>query len=115
MSIFQAARTYQEHNTPVVVIAGRRQGLRRRFLPRWAAKGPKLLGVRAILPSPSNASTAPTSPHGHPALQFLPGQSAQSLGLTGEETITIRRLASAVADPTRRQNRTRKPRVTGPG
>jgi len=37
------------------------------------------------------------------ALQFLPGQSAQSLGLTGEETITIRGLAPAVADPTRRR------------
>jgi aconitate hydratase len=36
-------------------------------------------------------------------LQFLPGQSARSLGLTGEETITIRGIASAVADPARRQ------------
>jgi aconitate hydratase len=36
-------------------------------------------------------------------LQFLPGQSAQSLGLTGEETVTVRGLAAVMADPTRRQ------------
>ena len=47
VSISEAARTYQEHNTPVVGIAGRDYdaGSSR----DWAAKGPKLLGVRAIL------------------------------------------------------------------
>ena len=36
-------------------------------------------------------------------LQLLPGQSAESIGLTGEETITVRGLAAAAADPTARQ------------
>ena len=47
VSIYQAARTYQEHDTPVVVIAGKDYGAG--SSRDWAAKGPKLLGVRAIL------------------------------------------------------------------
>ena len=70
----------------------------------WAAKGPKLLGVRAILAeSFERIHRSNLIGMGILPLQFLPGQSAQSLGLTGEETITVGGLASAVADPTRRQ------------
>jgi aconitate hydratase len=102
MSIYQAAWTYQEHNTPVIVIAGKDYGAG--SSRDWAAKGPKLLGVRAILAeSFERIHRSNLIGMGILPLQFLPGQSARSLGLTGEETITIRGLASAVADPTRRQ------------
>jgi aconitate hydratase len=47
MSIYQAAKTYQEHNTPVIVMAGKDYGAG--SSRDWAAKGPKLLGVHAIL------------------------------------------------------------------
>jgi aconitate hydratase A / 2-methylisocitrate dehydratase len=100
--IHQAARTYTEHGTPVVVIAGKDYGAG--SSRDWAAKGPKLLGVRAILAeSFERIHRSNLIGMGILPLQFLPGQSAQSFGLTGEETITIRGLASALADPTRRQ------------
>jgi aconitate hydratase len=102
LSIYQAAGTYQEHDTPVVVIAGKDYGAG--SSRDWAAKGPKLLGVRAILAeSFERIHRSNLIGMGILPLQFLPGQSAQSLGLTGEETITVGGLASAVADPTRRQ------------
>jgi aconitate hydratase len=102
VSIYQAARTYRAHNTPVVVIAGRDYGAG--SSRDWATKGPKLLGVRAILAeSFERIHRSNLIGMGILPLQFLAGQSAQSLGLTGEETITIGGLASAVADPTRCQ------------
>jgi aconitate hydratase len=102
MPIYQAAQAYQEHGTPVVVIAGKDYGAG--SSRDWAAKGPKLLGVRAILAeSFERIHRSNLIGMGILPLQFLPGQSAESLGLTGEETIAIRGLASAVADPTRRQ------------
>jgi aconitate hydratase len=102
MPIHQAAEIYKNHNTPVVVIAGKDYGAG--SSRDWAAKGPKLLGVRAILAeSFERIHRANLIGMGILPLQFLPGESADSLGLTGEETITIRGLASAIADPTRRQ------------
>jgi aconitate hydratase len=102
VSIYQAARTYRAHSTPVVVIAGRDYGAG--SSRDWAAKGPKLLGVRAILAeSFERIHRSNLIGMGILPLQFLAGQSAQTLGLTGEETITVGGLASAVADPTRRQ------------
>jgi aconitate hydratase len=102
MPIYQAARIYQEHGTPVVVVAGKDYGAG--SSRDWAAKGPRLLGVRAILAeSFERIHRSNLVGMGILPLQFLPGQSARSLGLTGEETITIGGLASAVADPARRQ------------
>jgi aconitate hydratase len=102
LSIYQAAGTYQEHDTPVVVIAGKDYGAG--SSRDWAAKGPKLLGVRAILAeSFERIHRSNLIGMGILPLQFLPGQSARSLGLTGEETITVGGLGSAVVDPTRRQ------------
>jgi aconitate hydratase len=102
MSIYQSATIYEEHGTPVVVVAGKDYGAG--SSRDWAAKGPRLLGVRAILAeSFERIHRSNLVGMGILPLQFLPDQSAQSLGLTGEETITIRRIASAVADPTRRQ------------
>jgi aconitate hydratase len=102
MSISQGADTYRERGTPVVVLAGRDYGAG--SSRDWAAKGPKLLGVRAILAeSFERIHRANLVGMGILPLQFLPGQSAGSLGLTGAETIAIRGLAAAVADPDRRQ------------
>jgi aconitate hydratase len=102
LSIYEAAGTYQEHDTPVVVIAGKDYGAG--SSRDWAAKGPKLLGVRAILAeSFERIHRSNLIGMGILPLQFLPGQSARSLGLTGEETITVGGLGSAVVDPTRRQ------------
>jgi aconitate hydratase len=102
LSIYEAAGTYKEHDTPVVVVAGKDYGAG--SSRDWAAKGPKLLGVRAILAeSFERIHRSNLVGMGILPLQFLPGQSAQSLGLTGEETITVGGFASAVADPTRRQ------------
>jgi aconitate hydratase A / 2-methylisocitrate dehydratase len=112
-SIYEAARTYQEHKTPVVVIAGRDYGAG--SSRDWAAKGPKLLGVRAI-PTESfeRIHRSNLVGMGILPLQFLRGQSAESLGLSGEETFTIRGLASAVADPTRRQVEVQAGKATFP-
>jgi aconitase A len=63
-------------------------------IPCDAAKGPKLLGVRAILAeSFERIHRSNLIGRGILPLQFLPGQSAQSLGLTGEQTITVGGLA----------------------
>jgi aconitate hydratase len=87
LPIYAAARAYQEHGTPVVVMAGKDYGAG--SSRDWAAKGPNLLGVRAVLAkSFERIHRANLVGMGILPLQFLPGQSAQSLGLTGEETVT---------------------------
>jgi aconitate hydratase A / 2-methylisocitrate dehydratase len=102
LPIYAAATAYQEHGIPVVVMAGKDYGAG--SSRGWAAKGPKLLGVRAVLAeSFERIHRANLVGMGILPLQFLPGQSAGSLGLTGEETVGVRGLADAVADPTRRQ------------
>jgi aconitate hydratase len=96
--MYEAARTYQDHNTPVVVIAGKDYGAG--SSRDWAAKGTKLLGIRAVLAeSFERIHRANLIGMGVLPLQFFGGESADSLGLTGEETITIRGLASAIAQP----------------
>jgi aconitate hydratase len=98
LPMYEAARTYQDHNTPVVVIAGKDYGAG--SSRDWAAKGTKLLGIRAVLAeSFERIHRANLIGMGVLPLQFLGGESADSLGLTGEETITIRGLASAIAQP----------------
>jgi aconitate hydratase len=87
LPIYAAARAYQEHGTPVVVMAGKDYGAG--SSRDWAAKGPMLLGVRAVLAeSFGRIHRANLVGMGILPLQFLPGQSAGSLGLTGEETVT---------------------------
>jgi aconitate hydratase len=101
LSIHEAAEIYRAHHTPVVVIAGKDYGAG--SSRDWAAKGPKLLGIPAVLAeSFERIHRANLVGMGILPVQFRPGESADSLGLTGEETITIRGLAVAVADPSRR-------------
>jgi aconitate hydratase len=92
MTIFEASNRYRQEGVPLVVIAGREYGSG--SSRDWAAKGSALLGVRAVLVESferihrSNLVALGVLP-----LQFLPGDSADSLGLTGRETYTIRGLA----------------------
>jgi len=88
MSIFDASQKYIADGVPLIVIAGKEYGSG--SSRDWAAKGTLLLGVKAVLASSferihrSNLIGMDVLP-----LQFLDGESAESLGLTGEETFSI--------------------------
>jgi hypothetical protein len=58
MSIYDAAMKYQAEGVPLVVFAGKEYGTG--SSRDWAAKGTRLLGVRAVIARASSASTAPT-------------------------------------------------------
>ncbi|MCW2133194.1 aconitate hydratase [Arthrobacter sp. VKM Ac-2550] len=87
-SIFDAATSYAAENVPLIVIAGSDYGSG--SSRDWAAKGTSLLGVKAVLATSferihrSNLIGMGVLP-----LQFPDGQTAQSLGLTGQETYSI--------------------------
>jgi aconitate hydratase len=88
MSIFDASQRYIADGVPLIVIAGKEYGSG--SSRDWAAKGTLLLGVKAVLASSferihrSNLIGMGVLP-----LQFLDGESAESLGLTGEEVFSI--------------------------
>jgi len=87
-TIFDAAMQYKREGVPVVVIAGKEYGTG--SSRDWAAKGPLLLGVRAVLAeSFERTHRSNLVGMGVLPLQFKPGQSAESLGLTGQEVLTI--------------------------
>jgi len=87
-SIFEASRKYIAANTPLVVLAGVDYGMG--SSRDWAAKGVMLLGVKAaIAQSFERIHRANLVGMGVLPLQFLPGQNAESLGLTGSETYSI--------------------------
>ncbi len=87
-SIFDAAQAYRAAGVPLVVIGGTEYGTG--SSRDWAAKGPALLGVRAVLAeSFERIHRANLVGMGILPLQFLPGDSATSLGLTGAEPIDI--------------------------
>ena len=88
MSIYDAAMKYAEENTPLIVIAGKEYGTG--SSRDWAAKGPRLLGVRAVIvESFERIHRSNLVGMGVLPLQFLPGENAESLGLSGEETFDI--------------------------
>ncbi len=87
-TIFDAATRYHDEGTPLVVIAGKEYGSG--SSRDWAAKGTRLLGVRAVIAqSYERIHRSNLIGMGVLPLQFLPGESAQSLGLTGHETFSI--------------------------
>ncbi|HEV3255307.1 MAG TPA: aconitate hydratase AcnA, partial [Gemmataceae bacterium] len=95
MSIFDAAMKYQKEGVPLVVIAGKEYGSG--SSRDWAAKGPRLLGVRAVLAeSYERIHRSNLVGMGVLPLQFGAGDSAATLGLTGEEVYDIDGLAAAV-------------------
>jgi aconitate hydratase len=91
MSIFDASMRYQADGVPLVVIAGKEYGSG--SSRDWAAKGSALLGVRAVIAeSYERIHRTNLVALGVIPLQFLDGDSAESLGITGTETFTIRGL-----------------------
>ena len=91
LSIYDASMRYQADGVPLVVIAGKEYGSG--SSRDWAAKGSALLGVRAVIAeSYERIHRTNLVALGVIPLQFLEGDSAESLGITGTETFTIRGL-----------------------
>ena len=96
MSIFAAAERYREATTPLVVLAGKEYGAG--SSRDWAAKGPRLLGVRAVIAeSYERIHRSNLIGMGILPLQFTDSASAASLGLTGRETFAITGLGGGKA------------------
>jgi aconitate hydratase len=88
MSIFDAAMAYAEERTPLIILGGKEYGSG--SSRDWAAKGTKLLGVRAVLvESFERIHRSNLVGMGVLPLQYLPGESAETLGLTGTEVFSI--------------------------
>jgi aconitate hydratase len=97
MTIYDAAMRYQEEGVPLVVLAGKEYGSG--SSRDWAAKGPMLLGVRAVLAeSYERIHRANLVGMGILPLELPAGETAESLGLTGHETFDITGLEDAGAD-----------------
>jgi aconitate hydratase len=95
LSIYDASVQYQAEGVPLLVIAGKEYGSG--SSRDWAAKGPKLLGVQAVLAeSYERIHRSNLVGMGILPLEFLAGQNAASLGLTGEEVYDISGLAKAI-------------------
>jgi aconitate hydratase len=87
-TIFDASVRYAAEGVPLIVVAGKEYGSG--SSRDWAAKGPRLLGVRAVIAeSFERIHRSNLVGMGILPLQFLPGESAASLGLTGREAYTI--------------------------
>ncbi len=96
MSIYDAAMKYHDENTPLVVIAGKEYGSG--SSRDWAAKGPRLLGIRAVIvESYERIHRSNLVGMGILPLQFMAGDTAGSLGLNGRETIDINGLGDGTA------------------
>jgi aconitate hydratase len=87
-TIYDAAQHYAEAGTPLVILAGKEYGSG--SSRDWAAKGTALLGVRAVIAeSYERIHRSNLIGMGVLPLQFRDGESAESLGLTGEEEFTV--------------------------
>jgi aconitate hydratase len=88
MTIFDASEKYIAEGIPLVILAGKEYGSG--SSRDWAAKGPRLLGVQAVIAeSYERIHRSNLVGMGILPLQFLEGENAQSLGLTGEEVFEI--------------------------
>ena len=87
-TIFEASQRYLAEDVPLVVLAGKEYGTG--SSRDWAAKGPKLLGVKAVIAeSYERIHRSNLLMMGVLPLQFLPGEDRESLGLTGREVFSI--------------------------
>ncbi|HEY6058179.1 MAG TPA: hypothetical protein VIV06_09105, partial [Candidatus Limnocylindrales bacterium] len=94
--IYDVAMRYGAEGVPLIVVAGREYGSG--SSRDWAAKGPRLLGVRAVIAeSYERIHRSNLVGMGVLPLQFMPGESAESIGLTGREAISIRGIASGLS------------------
>ncbi|MGZ4317966.1 MAG: aconitate hydratase, partial [Gaiellaceae bacterium] len=88
MTIFDAAERYLAEGTPLIVLAGKEYGSG--SSRDWAAKGPSLLGVKAVIAeSYERIHRSNLLMMGILPLQFLPGDTRESLGLSGREEFSI--------------------------
>jgi aconitate hydratase len=97
MSIFDASVKYAERGVPLVILAGKEYGSG--SSRDWAAKGPNLLGVRAVIAeSFERIHRSNLVGMGILPLQFAEGQNVESLGLTGEEVFSFAGLTNLLAE-----------------
>jgi aconitate hydratase len=97
MSIYDASQRYVAEGTALIVIAGKEYGSG--SSRDWAAKGPNLLGVRAaIAESFERIHRSNLLMMGVLPLQFMPGDSRESLGLSGRESFSVVGVDNANAD-----------------
>jgi aconitate hydratase len=97
MSIFDASVAYAERGVPLVILAGKEYGSG--SSRDWAAKGPKLLGVRAVIAeSFERIHRSNLVGMGILPLQFEAGQNVESLGLTGAEVYDFSGLTAMLKD-----------------
>jgi len=95
MSVYDAAVRYAKEGAPLMVLAGKEYGSG--SSRDWAAKGPKLLGVRAVIAeSYERIHRSNLVGMGILPLEYAAGETAATLGLTGEETFTMEGLADAI-------------------
>src|SRR5947199_5745697 len=95
MSVYDASVKYQEEKVPLLVLAGKEYGSG--SSRDWAAKGPLLLGIRAVIAeSYERVHRSNLVGMGILPLEFLPGESLRSLGLSGTEAFSIRGLAAGL-------------------
>jgi aconitate hydratase len=95
VEIFEASLRYRERGVPLVVLAGKEYGSG--SSRDWAAKGPSLLGVRAVLAeSFERIHRSNLVGMGVVPLQYRPGETAATLGLSGAETFDVLGLAEAL-------------------
>jgi aconitate hydratase len=96
-TIFDAAERYRSDGVPLILLAGKEYGSG--SSRDWAAKGPKLLGVRAVIAeSYERIHRSNLVGMGLLPLQYLPGENAESLGLTGREEFSITGVENGEAD-----------------
>src|SRR5262249_16417368 len=94
-TIYEAAMQYQTQRVPLLVIAGKEYGSG--SSRDWAAKGPRLLGVQAVLAeSFERIHRSNLVGMGILPLQFQPGENAAGLGLTGFEIFDIEGIAAGI-------------------
>ncbi|MGZ4124522.1 MAG: aconitate hydratase AcnA [Actinomycetota bacterium] len=95
-TIYDAAMRYRDAGVPTIVLAGKEYGSG--SSRDWAAKGPSLLGIRAVVAeSYERIHRSNLVGMGVLPLQFADGAAASSLGLTGRETFAIRGLADGIS------------------
>ena len=95
MSIYDAAMEYQKHGTPLIVIAGKEYGTG--SSRDWAAKGPSLLGVKAVIAqSYERIHRSNLIGMGILPLEFHEGDTPETLGLNGTEVYRIDDLAKGM-------------------
>jgi len=94
-TIFEASEQYRKDGVPLIIIAGKEYGSG--SSRDWAAKGPLLLGVRAVIAeSFERIHRSNLIGMGVLALEFLPGQGRKTIGLTGREVYSISGLAAGL-------------------